>query len=902
MIANFHGGRTSGFSRMPLEPGTRLGVYELQALIGAGGMGEVYRAVDPRLQRPIAIKVLPTDLADDVQRRERFEVEARATAALNHPNIVTIHSVEQADGVHFITMELVEGHTLDEMLVRQGLPTSKLLDIAIALADAVAAAHERGITHRDLKPANVMVTPEGRVKVLDFGLAKPADAGLLTAEQPTVATRHLTGQGSIVGTVAYMSPEQADGRPVDHRTDLFSLGVVLFEMATGVRPFRGDTNLSILSSILRDTPPLATEINARVPRELARIIRRSLAKDVDDRYQSAKDLRNDLRELKQDLASGELDARAHRAGAGRHSRIGRWIATAAAVGVTAALTALVIMRNDIADDTAVQAGYTQLTFDAGQEQHPSLSPDGRWIVFTKATAPGNTDIYLQSVGGRNAINLTPDSAASDWSPAFSPDGERIAFSSARQGGGVFVMGRTGEFARKIAAVGFNPAWSPDGKQLVISTVNIADSPYERVGVGELWIVNIATGDRRLVYKGDAVQPHWSPSGDRIAFWGLRPGGSRRDMWTIAASGGEPVEVTNDAALEWSPVWSADGSFLYFSSDRSGSLNLWRVPIEQPSGRVLAPPQPMTTPTLFAGHLSVSSVGDQIAYTSFDNRSNIQRLELDASSGTVKPGATWLTTGSTFAQEADVSWDGQRVVFRAGMTQEDLFTRRVDGTDLQQLTSDSARDRYPRWSPDGRHVIFLSDRSGQYGLWMVGADGAGLRLVAESSETDRLSPAGITWAPDGKRVVGTNLRTYLSSTIFDPWMRWKAQTPDVLPPFGKPPRRFMVHAWSSDGSRILGSGNGAGHIAVYDVARRTYTELTSEPGASDAYWLGDTNRVVYRAGRDRVMLFDPRTGTRQLLSVAPEVILSLAVSRDGRQIFVTRAANEADIWLATLQSR
>ena len=237
-----------------LSPGSRLGSYEIQALLGSGGMGEVYRAQDPRLRRTVALKVLNAEFAADPERRARFEREAQSVAALNHPNIVTIYSVEEAGGVLFLTMELVEGQPLSDLIVKGGLPLGRILPLVIPLADAVSAAHQKGITHRDLKPANVMVTADGRVKVLDFGLAKLMEPSPVAPSASGLPTTLETGEGRIVGTMAYMSPEQAEGRSVDQRSDIFSLGVILFELATGERPFRGDTSVSLLSSIIKDTP------------------------------------------------------------------------------------------------------------------------------------------------------------------------------------------------------------------------------------------------------------------------------------------------------------------------------------------------------------------------------------------------------------------------------------------------------------------------------------------------------------------------------------------------------------------------------------------------------------------------------------------------------------------------
>jgi len=284
---------------------TNLAHYRILRSIGAGGMGEVYLAEDTKLGRKVALKVLAPALAINPERRDRFEREARAVAALNHPNIVTLHSVEQQDNVLFLTMELVEGKALTDLIPREGMTIERLLEIAIPLADAVAAAHQRGITHRDLKPANVMVSDEGRVKVLDFGLAKLQEDSPLEGETTTMAAQ-LTRDGHIMGTLAYMSPEQAQGQPVDPRSDIFSLGILLYEMATGGRPFKGDSQLSVLAAIVKDTPPPVTELRHDLPDDLARILRRCLAKDPEDRYQTARDLRGDLKLLSRDLDAGAV--------------------------------------------------------------------------------------------------------------------------------------------------------------------------------------------------------------------------------------------------------------------------------------------------------------------------------------------------------------------------------------------------------------------------------------------------------------------------------------------------------------------------------------------------------------------------------------------------------------------
>jgi tetratricopeptide (TPR) repeat protein len=364
---------------MELSSGSRLGHYEVRDPLGKGGMGEVYRARDTRLNRDVALKVLPADLAKDAERRMRFEREAQAVAALNHPNIVTIHSVEQADETHFITMELVEGKTLTQLIPGGGIPLSRVFEIAVPLADALAAAHGKGITHRDLKPDNVMVTSDGRVKVLDFGLAKLTDVMDAGGE---MATATVTAEGKILGTVAYMSPEQAEGKPVDARSDVFSLGVLLYEMASGKRPFEGNTRISTITAILRDSPPSLVDVRRDLPRHLSRIVSHCLAKEPDRRYQSALDVRNQLDELRREVESGVVESSSDISGIGAvpalprpaaRRRLGPIVAVVALVALAAVVAGWLLLGRGSApssggrDGPVAVVGFENLG-DPGDEQ------------------------------------------------------------------------------------------------------------------------------------------------------------------------------------------------------------------------------------------------------------------------------------------------------------------------------------------------------------------------------------------------------------------------------------------------------------------------------------------------------------------------------------------------------
>jgi Tol biopolymer transport system component len=842
-------------------------------------------------------------VAADPGRRERFEREAQVVAVLNHPNIVTIHSIEEADGLHFLTMELVEGETLDKLIQEHDLPLARILAIAIPMADAISAAHQRGIVHRDLKPANVMVGAEGRVKVLDFGLAKLKLEALGGAGLASLPTEQLTGEGRIVGTVAYMSPEQAEGKAVDHRTDIFSLGVVLYEMATGERPFKGETALSVLSSIMKDTPKSVTELNPAVPRDLARIVRHCLVKDPDHRYQSAKDLRNELEELKQEVDSGEL-AKAETMRAVRRAGWTRWLVGALSVVGLAAITGGYLAVRSAREATRPaatppEAKFTRLTSQPDLELFPSLSPDGKWVVYAGRLPTFGYDVYLQSVGGENAINLTKDSPAADYQPTFSPDGELIAFRSEREGGGIFVMGRTGESVRRLADVGFNPTWSPDGREIAFASEVVVTDPYSRQTGSFLWAVSIASGERRQVTETDAVQPSWSPHGHRIAYWRVFRGSKAgyRDIWTIAAAGGQPVPVTDDPAVDWNPMWSPDGRYLYFASDRGGSMNLWRVAIDEVSGTVLGQPQPVTTPSPFVAHMSFSADGSRMAFASVPRLSNVQRVQFDAPAGRVRGEPQSVTSGSRHWTFPALSPDGAWIAVRLAFGVEDLFIIRTDGTGLRQLTNDPYFDRQPRWSPDGKRIAFYSNRGGNYEVWVINPDGSGLRQLSDYRSTLTYP----IWSPDGSRIAFVD-QNAAKTLVFDPRRAWGAQTPEVLPPIGPDRSALSTYgSWSPDGRHIAGAetARAAGPrpgVLVYHLDSRTYERLT-DFGAWPS-WVGDSRRLVFTAAGKLVLIDSQTRKSYEILSVPGEPLVYPIVSRDNRWLYFVRQKTESDIWLAT----
>ncbi len=893
--------------------GTTLQHFRIVAKLGEGGMGEVYAAEDTKLQRRVALKLLPPEMADDPERLQRFQREARAIAALSHPNVVTSHSVEEADGVHFLTMELVEGKTLGELIPRDGLPLDELLRLAVPLVDAVAAAHEHGIVHRDLKPANVMLASDGRLKVLDFGLAKLRPE-VSTTGTTCLATASLTSPHAIVGTAAYMSPEQAEGLPVDQRTDIFSLGVMLYEMASGQRPFAGDTVFSLISSILKDTPAPLSVVKRDVPPALERIVTKALAKDPAQRYQSARELGEDLHQVQEQSAASRVVRSLVRAFART-----RWArAGAAAIPVVIAGVAawyLLAGRGGVGErpHLAVPRFRTALlTAQPGVEQFPSLLPDGKWVVYASQKTD-NWDIYLLSTSGQNPINLTADSPADDDEPAASPDGERIAFRSSREGGGIFVMGRTGEGVRRVTPTGvsvaYNPSWSPDGSEIAYTTENVRLTPMNGEGTSELWIVNVGTGQQRKLDVGDALQAAWSPHGRRIAYVSRQQllGGSGTagnvewmKIRTVPVGGGPEVPATTGKATDWSPVWAPDGAHIYFVSDRGGSMNLWRMAIDETSGKPLGDPEPVTTPAPFLAHPSVSADGGRIAYAAVSETQNIQRLSLDPAALSVKGEPSWVTTGSRLWANPDPTPDGKSVVFYSrGQPEGDLYVCRADGTGLRQLTSDAAIDRVPRWSPDGTWVAFFSERGGQFQIWKIrGADGSDLQQMTDSGSI----PA---WSPDSKRLA--TARAFPSEDripmVFDANRRASEQSPERLPARSDALREFIPISWSPDGDRLAGqfgfSDRGGSGIVVYSFASRAYERLTDF--GEWPTWFDDSRRILFVNKGREFWVLDTRTKqARKIYSTTRDVLGPPRMTRDGRNIFFSRRVTEGDICLLTFE--
>ncbi|MBP1727439.1 MAG: serine/threonine protein kinase, partial [Deltaproteobacteria bacterium] len=668
--------------------GKTLGHYQITEKIGAGGMGVVYKARDLHLDRFVALKILPPEKVVDPDRKRRFVQEARAASALNHPNIIHIYDIDQSEGTDYIAMEYVDGKTLDQRIGHRGLRLNDALKYAVQIADALAKAHSAGIVHRDLKPTNIMVNEDGVVKVLDFGLAKLTEwvQGDQFASTATVDDegRPITEEGVIVGTVSYMSPEQAEGKKVDARSDIFSLGSVLYEMVTGQKPFQGTSKLSTLSAILHQEPKAVSGISPTIPADLEKLINRCLRKDPQRRWQTMADVKVALEELKEDSDSGRLQA----APAATKQVISMRLvigAVAVVALITVAVAAWYWLSRQRSAEPEAPLRAVPLTSYPGYENVPSFSPDGNFVAFEWCgEAPGaNCDIYVKQIGVEPPLPLTGDPAV-DFSPAWSPDGLFIAFlrQVSRDKSAVVVVPQRGGQGRVLGEsdvahpgpLGGRPflAWTQDSKRLVIPS---AES--EKTGRG-LFLLSLETLERRRLTDGNDGSPAFSPDGRSLVF--TRWSGGKSDIYLLHLGvnyepQGSPQRVGETGEpITWSATWTSEGSEIVSSSGSWTSGSLWRM-----TASASAKPRRLAVASEDVGSLAVSRKGNRLAYNAPWYKVNIWRVDLRGPSQT--PGTPFLLIGSTRTE-----WP-------------------------------------PTYSPDGKRIAFCSDRSGHLQIWVCDSDGS-----------------------------------------------------------------------------------------------------------------------------------------------------------------------------------
>ena len=889
--------------------GTRLGVYEITAKLGEGGMGEVWRARDSKLERDVAIKVLPTAFVADPERLARFERVARLLAQLNHPSIAHIYGMETSGESHALVMELVEGPTLADRLAQGPLPLDEALSLAKQVAEALEEAHEKGIVHRDLKPQNVKASIEGKAKVLDFGLAKAMDASagsvsggggggvgggggdLLRSptlmNSPTLTAAHGTQLGVILGTAAYMAPEQARGGAVDKRADIWAFGVVLYEMLTGRSLFAGDTVSDTLAGVLK-TEVDFSRLPPETPAPLRQLLRRCLERNPKNRLHDIADARLVL----DDLIAGREEAPhpnapdGATAGAGAAPapswrRLGLVLVAGIALG---ALSALWLGRGLIAPPPATPPVVRTLTY-SGHSDDPSLSPDGKFLAFV-SHRDGEAGIWVKQMASGEEIAL----GETGGDLRISPDSSTLLF---ERDGEILRMPLLGGTARRIAQ-GRGPVWSPDGREIAFVRPSEERAQIFRISAegGE---------ERTLAEDPDFIfNLAWSPDGAHLAF--SRAGrvnsiGSRSLQVLELATGEvrELLALPAGSAAPNGPVWDGNAHLLYtWSPTQAGRRAnfLRRLP--------LAGGEPTTLYSFGStpGKFGLAGPG-ALVFSFFDVRQNLYEV-VDGD-----PLRRSLTGGPTIDRQPGFSPDGQRVVFTSDRSGNfDIWSLELATRAVRRLTFDAADDWDPHWSPDGKHLLWSSNRSGNYEIWIADADSSGPRRVT-SDGVDAENP---TMSADGKWVV------YSSG---NPAHRgiWKIR-PDGSEATLLRPGNFVLPDLSPTTGWIVAAESGG---AIADGAPVTPLRIfrledgapvasTQVPGTGGnlgrSRWLPDGRTLVaWGAGPESMALFripiEPGRDTlarreRIVMGTLEHGIESQGVSPVDGRIVVSVAAGESDI--------
>jgi serine/threonine protein kinase len=694
--------------------GRSLGSYKLLSRLGAGGMGEVYQARDTRLDRTVALKILTAEFATDEERMRRFLREAKAASALNHPNVATIYEIGESGGRNFIAMEYIEGQTLAAMINGHPLKIGEIVQIGTQIADALDEAHSKGIIHRDIKPANVMLNLRGQVKVLDFGLAKIHQSAEQSVDSNSL-TLAKTEPGVVMGTLPYMSPEQALGRDVDHRTDIFSLGVMLYQMATGRLPWSATNSSELLDLILHGQPETMARLNHDAPAEFEQVVRKCLEKEREARYQTIKEFLNDLEAVKGTLAIPHETAK----NVGIGGRIKR---RQIGLALTLILTIIIVaylppwIRHLFPSAQPAIRPLRRLTFDHGLQSEPAWSPNGDFIAYS-SDRNGNFDIWVQPISGGNPIQVT-HSSAHDWQPDWSPDGSQIVFRSERDGGGLFVVPAFGGHERKIFAFGSYPRWSPDGARILFGVTGFRPKVYVGTLDGQ------PPREVQPEFLSDFVNLDaffWHPDGRQISLYGERKM-EEWSHWLTPLTGGTPKKSELDPEVEkqfrenkleevTSGRWAPSGRSIYFLTVSLGLRDIWKVTVDPQTSRWMAGPERLTVGLGSDTDFALSADGKQLAFTMRVETIRAWSLPFDADVGRIKGQGQPITSTGMIPVGIDLTPDGKKIAYtadRPGSRKSELWEKSLgDGREtlLSTRTQSTKTFCIPSWSRDGARIAY-----------------------------------------------------------------------------------------------------------------------------------------------------------------------------------------------------
>lgn len=877
-----------------IKPGTCIGHYEIIAELGHGGMGVVYRARDRNLNREVVLKCPWIDSLSNPALRARFLREVRATSSLSHPHIVPLFDAFEHDGVPWLALQFIDGRNLRKVIDDQGpLPVESVLRCGESLASALAAAHEHHFLHRDVTPRNIIISEDGWPFLTDFGLARQLESwGEVSSGEETKSRSCLTSEGALVGTPRYMSPEQLLGRELDGRSDIFSLGLVLYEMCTGRLAFEGRSNGELIDKILHVDPAPPSRLRIEVPAAMDQLVLRAIAKAPEERYQKADDLAGELRELRHKLQANDL--------LGPRPKSWPLIVkgTLALCGLALLAAWFVTERLSVVPSHSVANGIPrQITTAPGWEGEPAISPDGQFLAYG-ADASGSMDIWLVDVAGRRPIRVTDDPAA-DFAPAWFPDGKFLAFASDRSGrNGVWKVSMLGGSTFLLVPNARSPAISPDGNR--IAFVRAGPNGEDRIMVAPLENTSQST----LVTGGgdglwDHRDPAWSPDGTRICY------GAQRNLWIVPSDGGHARMLTTDQEVDIEPAWSADGEYIYFSSYRQGTTAaLWRVSVN--GGR----PIRVTTGTGSESSPSLSADSSRLAYSTVLEDYHLVVANLES-------GEQWTLTQDCNRSQPAIAPDGNQLVFTSDCEGPsfDLWRQELKkGAPVgraERLTNQAGDASHPSYSPDGGWIAYYQVLGTSRSIWTVPSVGGLPNQVTDGSSQD-IQPS---WSPDGSLLAFASERTWGSedaprTKVSQIWL--------VAVADGRatgPPRRLtggdaaaLTPVFSPDGSEIafvgqMGSGSDVWAVSVDGGSQPRRITFGAEVGSMR--WSPSSNRISVSGywGTNRMVLKEVSRSGGEARPLAPGVVLGLGrtnykfdISRDGRLLSYVRQERRGNVWV------